>query len=298
MKKILAILLSIIMMMCVISAPTGVKADFGDYAGDNDYGGGDDGGGWDSGGNDDSDWSGSGSDGDGDLFDIVILVAIVVFVIYKSKNSKSTTSNRPNTSVRRTNSFTYRNIEEYLHIDPDFSETQFKDKVSNLYIQFQEAWQAKDLSSLRPYLTDSAFAKFDRQLDNYRQNHTTNYVDHPAVLNVHVRGWYNDGNMDVMVVELRTRIIDYVKDDASGVIVKGSDSIEKFMTYEWKLVRTHGVTTRNSTGTSAKVCPYCGAHVDINHSAVCEYCDSVLTTDEFDWAVSEISGISQRSYRI
>ena len=42
-------------------------------------------------------------------------------------------------------------------------------------------------------------------------------------------------------------------------------------------------------------CPYCGAHVDINHSAVCEYCNSVLTTDSFDWAVSNIKGIAQRS---
>ena len=38
-----------------------------------------------------------------------------------------------------------------------------------------------------------------------------------------------------------------------------------------------------------------GAHIDINHSAVCEYCDSVLTTDTFDWVVTNIKGLSQRT---
>ena len=42
-------------------------------------------------------------------------------------------------------------------------------------------------------------------------------------------------------------------------------------------------------------CPHCGAPIDVNHTAVCEYCGSVLTTDTFDWAVREIKGLSQRT---
>ena len=67
------------------------------------------------------------------------------------------------------------------------------------------------------------------------------------------------------------------------------------MTYEWTLVRTTGVNTSRSTGTTGQTCPYCGANVNINQSAVCEYCGSVLTTDTFDWAVSNIKALSQRT---
>ena len=45
--------------------------------------------------------------------------------------------------------------------------------------------------------------------------------------------------------------------------------------------------------TVSLTCPYCGANVDIEHSAVCEYCGSVLHNDTFAWALSNIRSISQ-----
>ena len=67
------------------------------------------------------------------------------------------------------------------------------------------------------------------------------------------------------------------------------------MEYEWDLVRTSGTLTGVSSGTTAQNCPQCGAPIDINRTAQCEYCGCILTSDTFDWVVSEIKGISQRT---
>ena len=40
-------------------------------------------------------------------------------------------------------------------------------------------------------------------------------------------------------------------------------------------------------------CPNCGAPLDVNHSAKCEYCGQVITVDDYDWVISQIKGISQ-----
>ena len=77
--------------------------------------------------------------------------------------------------------------------------------------------------------------------------------------------------------------------------MRGSNTAEKFMEYEWDLVRSSGRTTASGTGTTVQSCPHCGAPIDVNHTAVCDYCGSVLTTDTFDWAVREIKGLSQRT---
>ena len=305
-KKIIPLILIIVSMLII---PLSTKADFGDFSGDSDYGGG---GGWDSGDSswdDDSDWdwggsSSSGSSGSSDADEIIIMVIIfIVFTLIKylkNKNNDNESikrimneSNRPSNSP--TPSSDLRSMSSYTKVDPSFSESEFKEKLSNLYVRFQNDWQAKDLTELRPYLTDGYFAQMDRQLDKYRQSNQTNHVDRIAVLGVTLKGWKAEYDHDVIVAVLDTRIVDYVTDDVTGNVIRGSNTKEKFMKYEWTLIRTKGVITSRSTGTTAQTCPHCGAQIDINHSTVCEYCDSVITTDTFDWVVSNIKGISQKT---
>ena len=304
MKKLFAVLLSVLLICgagCILA-----RADFGDFGGDNDYGGFDSGDydwdyDYDSDDDDDDDgyyyYGGSGSSSDSGGSSILggaILVAIIILVIYLSQRKKGgSTPVMP--GAQATDASTLRTMQEYLSLDPQFSESAFREKLSNLYVQFQNAWQSKDLTPLRPYLTDAYFNKCDRQLDAYRQNRQTNRIDRPSVLGVDLVGWKQEAGVDVVVARLRTRIVDYVVDDATGNVVRGSNTAEKFMEYEWDLVRSSGQITGASSGTTAQTCPHCGAPIDVNHTAVCEYCGSVLTTDTFDWAVREIKGLSQRT---
>ncbi|MBR5682503.1 MAG: Tim44 domain-containing protein [Ruminococcus sp.] len=275
------------------------RADFGDFSGDSDFGdsGWDSGGSdWDSGGSWDSDsgsYSSSGSSGSASWGETIIVLAVIIVIIIASasSNKKKSSSALP----PPVNTPALRRVEEYTQIDPSFNAEQFRDKVSNLYVQFQNAWQKKDLSPLRPYLTDTYYSQMDNQLSRYRNSGQTNIVDRITVLKTELMGWKQESGFDEMIVKLDTRIVDYVVDDNTGNIVRGSKTAEKFMTYEWTLVRTTGVTTSRSTGTTGQTCPYCGASVNINQSAVCEYCGSVLTTDKFDWAVSNIKALAQRT---
>ena len=291
-------------------------ADFGDYGGDADFGGGDFGGGYDSGdydydfGDDDDNnryviggsggsSSGGSSSGQSDASIVGTLlffgvIALVIFAIVRSKKGGAKGPIMPGATA--TDAATLRPVQEYLSLDPSFSETEFREKLSNMYVQFQNAWQAKDMEPLRPYLTDAFYNKCDRQLDGYRKNRQTNRIERISVLGVDLMGWKQEGGFDMMVAQLRTRIVDYVVDDATGNVVRGSNTAEKFMTYEWDLLRSSGLTTVSAGGgTTAQSCPHCGATLDINRSAKCPFCDSILTTDTFDWAVSEIKGLAQRT---
>ena len=43
------------------------------------------------------------------------------------------------------------------------------------------------------------------------------------------------------------------------------------------------------------ICPNCGAPVNINQTAKCEYCDSVITVENHDFVLSSIRGLAQRT---
>lgn len=188
-----------------------------------------------------------------------------------------------------------RKMSEYTSIDPGFSETELSEKVSRMYVEFQNAWEAKDLTVLRPYLSDAFYATADRQLDAYRKNRQTNHVDRISVLGVTFTGFRQEKNEDIIIARLKTRIVDYVTDDRTGSIVRGSSTAEKFMDYEWTLARASGVRTGKNDGVRTVNCPNCGAPVDINKSAKCEYCGSILSVNASDWVVTGIRGIAQRT---
>ncbi|MEI3063206.1 MAG: zinc-ribbon domain-containing transport protein [Oscillospiraceae bacterium] len=154
----------------------------------------------------------------------------------------------------------------------------------------------KDISPIRPYCTDAFFTQMDNQLQRKKQNKgQTNYVERIAVLSVDLRGWCQEGGNDVLVARLKTRIVDYTLDDATGSLVSGDRNKEKFMTYEWDLVRPTGTKTEAGGNMQTVSCPHCGAPLEINASAKCPYCGSVITLEEHGFALNAIRAISQET---
>lgn len=186
-KKLIPLILMILTMILV---PLGTRADFGDYSGDSDYGDSDWGdsdwgdSSWDDDSDYDSDYSGSSGGGiEGVIITFVVILIVAIINKKTSKSTKNTTTN--NTSENHSD---LRNVSEYNSIDPNFSAADMTEKISNLYVRFQNCWTAKDIDPLRPYLTDAMFAQMDRQLDGYRQRKETNRVERISVLGVRLLG--------------------------------------------------------------------------------------------------------------
>lgn len=248
--------------------------------------------------NDSSDSDNSGSSGGNGWIGFVVVFVFIVLIfgipIIRSllgKNKKTIVA----PGALPTDVSTLRPISEYNTVDPHFSQPDFCEELSNMYVRFQNAWQAKKLDDVRPCLSDDFYAQVNRQLDTYRKNKQTNRIERISVMGVDLLGWKQEGGKDVIIARLQTRIVDYVVDDATGNVIRGSNTAEKFMTYEWNLIRTSGRQTGQSNGESASSCPNCGAPLDLNKSAKCEYCGSIIETDDFDWVLSGVKGLSQRT---
>ena len=295
---------------CVIIAlgSLSAKADFGDFSGDSDYGS-DGGGSYNSG----SSYSGgssynnrknynSGSSYDDDddddyptwVYLAIFAVIVIVLIIDANKKSRFTRRVTVDNATPLTN---LKPMSDYLRLDPNFDEVQFREKLANWYVQLQNAWQKKDISSLRPYLTDTFYAQMERQLQSHIDAHRTNIIDRISVLSVQLKGYKQENGEDKIIAYLNTRIIDYTIDDNTGHVLYGNKNVEKFMTYEWLLTRTSGQLTGEQEAMQSVVCPHCGATLNINKTAKCDYCGSIITVEEHGFVISSIKGLSQRTGR-
>lgn len=299
--KILVFVLCILLMML----PAFAGADFGDFSGDSDYGGS-----WDSG----SDWSSSSWDSDyssGSYYDddsdvsgidigisLAVMAAIVVLSLIfdvsekRKKKKQHGAQGRPQ-GAQRTPDSRLQPLGDLAVTDPSFDANAMQEKISNLYVQMQNCWTDKNIESLRPYFTDAFFTQMERQLNGLKSRGLTNHVDRIAVLGVNLRGFYKQGGDEHLIVELRTRIVDYTVQDSDKKLVSGDRNREKFMTYEWDMCRAGGSVTTREGAMQSVSCPGCGAPLSINTTAKCPYCGRVVTLDEHDWALCAIKGISQ-----
>ena len=241
-KKILTIIITAITVLSLtgICASAGVfgPLDFGDFGGGGDYGGGDYGGG------DDGYFFGSDDDelSTGSAF--LIVVGIIIFCVIVGTFGKKGKDNTPVTNVpTATPASALKPMESYKELDPNFSSADMEAKISNVFIRLQAAWMKKDLTDVRTCLTDEFFAQTDRQLDAYRTKKQTNVIERIAVLGVSLTGWDQNDKNDRIIARVSARMADYVTDDATGDVVRGSRTADRFMEYEWTLVRTKGKKT-------------------------------------------------------
>lgn len=305
-KRIWPLLLACMLMAALLLLPATGLADAGGFAGDSDYGGGSDWGSSDWGSSDwgSSDWgsddygssyvSSGNYDNEGDFWPALIILAIILFIAFRSKAAKAGNSSRPvNPGAART--VLPMTIAQLKELDPNFSEEAMKEKIGNLYIRMQDCWQNKKWDEMRTSMTDALFNQMGNQLDALIRNGQTNYIERIAVLGVDLTGFGQDEKNDIITAIVRTRIVDYTVSDETGAVVSGSKTAEKFLTYEWTLVRTKGTKTVKAESNETAHCPNCGAPLDLNHTAKCEYCGAIITAAEYDWVISAIKGISQRT---
>ena len=263
MKKKVLTLFAVLLCALVVLNITAL-ADFGDFSGSSDYDFS-----YDYSDNDSS-WSSSSSSSGSSYYDddgyvsgdanptrilimaLIVVVAIVYSMRTKMKNnstSKKATAQRAERAESRANRAALTPIGEYTKIDPAFNAAALCEKASNLYVQMQNGWTAKNIESLRPYFTDALFTQMERSLQGYAQRGETNVVERIAVLDVTPLGFHQTGGEDHILLRLRTRI----------------------------------------------TCPGCGAPLDVNASARCPYCGTVIQQQAQDWVISAIRGIKQQT---
>ncbi len=324
MKKFGVVLLVLALVLCVcLLGPRLLKkvgADLGGFSGGSDYGGsgGSDWGGgsssWDSG----SDWSsgssgwdddgngffffpvGSSSDsgdggGFGNLLFYVVLILILIMIFSRKAQHQPAPNAGTAAGAQQTPGSKLMPMSEYAKLDPNFSESDLREKLSNVYVQMQNGCTARNIESLRPYFTDALYQQFDRQIKSLVASRRINRVDRIAVLDVTLRGFFQEGGDDHLVALLKTRITDYIVDEDTGKLVSGSDTAEKFMTSEWDLSRPTGTVTEAAGAVTERHCPNCGAPLSVNESAKCPYCDTVLTFKDHDWTIYAVKGIAQKT---
>ncbi len=287
--KLIMILLCLLLVVSMFTFP--LSADVG-----NSFSGGDDYGGYD---------YGSSSGGSLDLSfliwmfmenPVIAIIVIVIFIIYtsamKNKNNHSTSINRGHTNYSnpgfKSNSGIYEDVvvAKIHENDPNFNKDEFKAYTNEVWLALQDAWEAKNWKVVRPFESNSLFAVHERQLQEYIDNKTTNYMNKQNIRNTLISSYRDHGEYESIVVKLDASLLDFTLDDETMKLIEGSQDQFVHRSYKLEFIRTKQVTKRQE-GSNVTNCPNCGAPTSVTSSGQCEYCKSVITTGEYGWVLNK-----------
>ena len=176
-------------------------------------------------------------------------------------------------------------LAELTRRSPDFQWNAFRTMAEGVFLKLQEAWTKRDLSLVRPHESDVVYRTHRYWIEDFRRQGRVNRLEKIKILNCELSNVVLDAYYDSVTVRIRAEMLDYTVEEKSGHIVDGSDKKMSNFTEYWTFIRRKGHQSKGEDLLSR--CPSCGAALDrVNQAGTCEYCDSLITTGDFDWVLS------------
>lgn len=270
----------------------------------NDYDHGDGGGGGDDWGGGDFSFSSSGSGSGGSIgiptIAIVIIIIVVISLSRKNKNGNSTGNTSGNVISGQGSQGGFvqlpnRNdqIQEIIRKkDPNFSADDFVAYSKQVYIDIENAWCARDLTSVRPVMHQNLYNTTQQQVAGKIRDKVVPHFESIAINTAYLTSFVRDKDYEYLTVYLNARMIDYQTDETTGNILRGDRTTRWDMRYKMKYIRTTGALTNDKKDNAKSYnCPNCGAPLEITSSGECSYCGSVVSTGDYSWILADFTTV-------
>lgn len=125
-------------------------------------------------------------------------------------------------------------------MDASFDENRFKENVTDIFFKIQGAWMNRDLSSIRPLVTDETGKFIQNDVEGLLRDKKINRLENVAVRKVEIAEAYQEEGSDFITVLFTANLLDYTTDDSTGAVVAGSKTDPvKFEEY-WTFTRKAG----------------------------------------------------------
>lgn len=176
--------------------------------------------------------------------------------------------------------------------DPQFELETVLGKVRQLFPALQEAWFKRELTPIRPFLSDATYQRFTVQLQLMADQGIRDAISDVRLLDLQLLGieqseWFDSIHVRVRA-EMRDTDVPASFSDEKAVAAARGAPVESF-TEVWTFVRKPGAQTRVGQDLYQGKCPHCGAPYKGGATNVCEYCNAVVNSGNYDWTLSEIT---------
>lgn len=178
--------------------------------------------------------------------------------------------------------------------DKGFELDDFEKYVGNIFVALQKAWTNRNLKPVRHYQTMEMYEQSKIQIEEYINQNKINVIKDIVVNYVQLRDYKIDGDYEIVDLELSAKMNDYIIDSNTKKIIEGDEEQYYRMRYTMRFIRKFGNTTNlGENENKIFICPNCGSEVTTTSAGICEFCGTIVITNDHGWQLSAIKLIKQ-----
>ncbi|MGZ3690018.1 MAG: TIM44-like domain-containing protein [Pseudobdellovibrio sp.] len=226
--------------------------------------------------------SGSGDGGDLGVI-LFFIVIVVIFIIVRSSMSRGRMGIPSGGFTPQT---PMPDVPNDLLSPGD--KIDFGNKVKTAFLTIQQAWSEKRLDTMRRFISDGVYQRFNAQYLMMNKLGQTNVMSDVSVRSQQVVKAYHDGLYDCIDVAVTASAFDqFVCEKYPQMNSPGG--MEQFTEY-WSFIRRRDYQKGFDIFHSEN-CPKCSAPLTAKliETARCPYCNTYLNHGEYDWVLAEIT---------
>ena len=163
-----------------------------------------------------------------------------------------------------------------------------KKKVQTAFLTIQTAWSEQNLKSMRRFITDGVYQRFNAQFKMMKILEQVNTLSNVKIKDIFLIKYFAEGNYECVDVKIHAYAVDqfsskkFPQFNSPG---NGEDFVEC-----WSFIRRKDYMQGKDIFNSEN-CPSCSAPLNdkLLETARCSYCGAYLNGGEFDWVLCEIT---------
>lgn len=176
--------------------------------------------------------------------------------------------------------------------DPQFELTEFLARADDAFLQVQRAWQQRDLTAIRHFVSDGLAECLTFQLSEQpEQGNSLAETETPLEAThigqsqlVEAHAW---PQFDALTVKFTARCVRYRVSRVAEPDAPRPSSSAVCSQY-WTFVRQHGAQTTDQPGLIEGACPACQARIATPPTAACDGCGILLRSGHDDWVLTDM----------
>ena len=173
-------------------------------------------------------------------------------------------------------------LDNLLNEDKDFSESKFKSKVSNEFVQIKLSIVTGKIEKIKHFVNDDVYNNIVKKLDDDIKNNRIQIYEELNVANVDIMKIQEFEDRFEIDVKVHSKAYEYYIERKSKKYISGdrSERLEKYTNI--KLTKIKNAKDLKNL----RKCPTCGAVVDVNFNGICSFCKSVFDLQNYDWIIT------------
>lgn len=175
-------------------------------------------------------------------------------------------------------------MENLLQQDADYSDSKFKSKVENIFVQIKLSMVTGKTEKIQHFVNEETYSKIVQKVKDDVNHNRIQMYDELNVADVRIENIQELDDCFKIDVVVHSKALEYYIDRSTRKYISGDTDVRTERNVNITFTK---IKKAKDIGV-ARRCPACGANVDVNANGKCSYCGAIFNLANYDWIITSM----------